>query len=414
MNPFFQRRSDDLLLALYVLQIIRFLRLPGALDNIRALTEQTIGMGANITFVPVTSTMMAYVRIYWQGTCLICMDGATRLQQYQSLAASYASPGSDRRYGYASDYLMQLASVVLADAVGSTYLPAPRVILAGQSLGGAVMVALGAGIKSQYDDLSISVLTFGSPRSGGYELARTYSVIDITRYMNNDDPVPLIPPRGNTSRISLATVPPSALLQWNRMDHTRGGVLLFEDGSTVPADLPSDDLVPFDKDIVSWLASMVQGESNPHSVPTYAWRIRAAMALNPQAPRPVVTEPDPEPRNHTTGREMAAMIQEVTKPIRAQGDVQAGTPVHIPREKAFRPVKRGSVWVCLFNERVVGIGPKERRARSMARNGNRLLRAMQPMSVVEVDAMLGAWDQYFGAASDPTKGFEPVMETKIG
>lgn len=70
--------------------------------------------------------------------------------------------------------------------------PGYQTVLTGHSLGGAVAAVMSLHLEAR--GYSVRAQTFGQPKVTNIEGARMYASINLTRFVNNRDPVPLVPP----------------------------------------------------------------------------------------------------------------------------------------------------------------------------------------------------------------------------
>lgn len=373
-----------------------------------------LGMAPNgFHFIPRTPERMDCYIGFYPGITLVLMDGGTRVAQYAKLEQSYGRAYTSAFAPDTTDYLQVCAHDVLTYLRNSGRLPGTRLVCAGHSLGGAVLLALVAGIALEHPTVETSLLTFGSPRTGGPGLVALMNNRDVTRYMNREDPVPLIPPRGNTAPLLTYVVPADQLLWWNRLEHVRGGLELRANGDQIPRELPSGAIVQPQQSLVAWLTAMATGQNNPHSMSTYIARLEALIIAQGPAPLPPLAGALAEGRGHSTlaeiNRDKEAAVARVAEISRHQSQ----TPIRIPASYVFSAVQQGGTWIVMMNDQVIALGPSKGKAKKLASAGNRFIRQMLREGAVDPVAIVTGFEQFMDAAQYDVNGITPLLNTRL-
>jgi len=87
--------------------------------------------------------------------------------------------------------------------------------------------------------------------------------------------------------------------------------------------------------------------------------------------------------------------------------------VGIPEGQAFTARRNGASWAVYLRGEYFATGPTRRRARHLASVGNIFLRHLQPIGIVDTNALSSALDLYLADATDPTSAFKPTMRTNL-
>jgi hypothetical protein len=360
-------------------------------------------------FSPATNSFPAAYMALDANHGLFIGGGTENYEQGRALMEGYTRQIGSGGLGNVNSFLATMANGLLNQTIFQNLIRMPTVVYAGHSLGGAlavVLAAIGNRVSPQGEQTCI---TFGAPRSGGIAFDRQTHVPHITRWMNSDDPVPLVPP-------TVSQCPPLALV--TTLDHLRdfadqrhleGGQQLNPDGTLTETILPTVASISPTTDLAAWLVSLYRGTTSPHQTPEYRRRLALIPRL-PNLPGRIVfqeapAEVAPPIRPAELNREVAVVRQNVN----VIGEAQSAGPVILPPLQIFRAVKIGKTWYTVFGNTVFAIGPRRRKAGLLAQAGNAFLRRLQRQSQVDPISLENAWDAYLIAAADPASGIRPTL-----
>jgi hypothetical protein len=229
--------------------------------------------------------------------------------------------------------------------------------------------------------------------------------------MNNDDPIPLLPPKS----FPLATIAtlgnPLLLRRYLQFSHARGGVLLSLNGRATAGTLPPLGVLPLIAALGGFMHSQCTLATTPHNLAQYRSRLALHKSLNPLPSEDDVRGGSWEGPDVPSRVEINQQAAAATRSIFATGARQNEQPVAIPSQNSFRAFRLGHVWQVQFNNAVVAVGPTKKRARALANAGNAMLRQLQISAVVDTVAILNMFELYLQLSADPTEGFVPVLNT---
>jgi len=169
-----------------------------------------------------------------------------------------------------------------------SFLRGKPVVLYGHSGGAVVVEALARIIHDASPGRVREVQTMGSPKPA--QAGGCVAGIDVglrRRYMNVDDPVPMLP---NTYYADAAMV-----IFGNQFDrrqqfnwvHADSGLLVYSSGRITPHGEPQARYPYSTGDVAAWLASVENGEpSHPHNALIYAARLEANLQDSEREPFP--------------------------------------------------------------------------------------------------------------------------------
>lgn len=281
--------------------------------------------------------------------------------------------------------------------------------IAGYSAGGSIAEYYAAQFVNALGIQPVRI-SFGAPKAGGVNfygpLANTNFAL---RWMNSDDPVPLIPPYQFPANSVYALGNPVWMTRAASYIHGSSGVSVNADGTYTTNAIPTQASFNPSVSIASWMFGLDGAPTGSHSLVEYARRIQLLIASFRQNQPQRVNEGPVEEPNPVGRREANAQAEEMASVIFATGAAQNAQPVTIPSGQPFFAFRTGRIWQVGFGSSVVAIGPTKKRARAMANAGNAMLRHLQSQGVVDPNAVLDRLNEYLQLASSPTGGFTPVM-----
>jgi len=287
--------------------------------------------------------------------------------------------------------------------------PANRVFFVGHSLGGVIAQAAAAMWKRSRPSNAVLSVTFGSPRVGDRRFASTQSQNSNTRWMNDDDPVPLLPPSIPASISYAVGLGNEVIGRWEQFIHGGGGVILDSNGNPAPGELPPLGHIAGGASLANWVLKTAQAGSSAHQMSAYYDRLnqlvnRVAPAM-PASVREAPAEPSRTNDRHTHNAQTDAFIATIVH----TGALQQNGPLIVPLDRPFKTIKFDGLWWVTFGGQLVAVGPTRKRAGRMAVLGNDFLRRIQRQAGVDTVALKQLFGEYLDAASIPDNGFSPVI-----
>ena len=336
--------------------------------------------------------------------------GTQNFIQGTTLLDGYTNYAGQDDVGDANTYIKQCVNLVInLPGFGPYFVAGKTFALGGHSLGGAIALVMGLAMFNLAGN-HVKVTTFGSPRSGGPRFVQRADAMDIARWMNAEDPVPLVPPTVGQAPL-LATVTSIAQLRiYANQRHTDGGLVLDSEGNLSAAEIPPAAAIAPTTNLAAWLQSLATASTSAHNVPFYRVRLAlyAAMVTNPRQLAPEGGPPEIEPLANRA--EIAAEVRVAKSSIIGMGVTQAVGPVVIPRTQLFSTGKFGRTWYVTFGGVAIAVGPRRKKAGLMAQAGNLFLRRLQREAYVDPVVFIGQFQAYLEAAADPTSGIKPTLQ----
>lgn len=400
-------------LALFHARCLMQLRSLNPQANIDAILKTELTNGFQSTYYPPTVNTVGMYFGGDNGRKICYLDGVVSIAQANNLMGGYLPLGglqinpNDNLWIQANilTYKQQMA----AGHLGLT----EYVDYVGYSAGGAVATALMFEESLNQSIVKRKLFTFGAPRAGGSAVRDALATAPIRRYMNDDDPIPLIPPRIQDAPLIAALISPLIWNAYSNTVHTQGGVEITSTPSLSPKDLPSKASVDAIGSLANWFFSEENDPANPHAMATYVDRLQRFLAPLPPGPAPVAPEAPAEKPQTVKRKEVARAQDRVVTAIANQQHAQFNVNEVIPDAVLFLPVRQGRVWAVQFGEKFVAQGVNEKTCRHLCRAGNDFFRSLPKQGIVDITSILEQVEKYFAFATDPSTGFAPQIQTTL-
>jgi hypothetical protein len=284
-----------------------------------------------------------------------------------------------------------------------------NIYLTGYSAGGAIACYMSTLFPSELPRQAIYVSTFGSPKPGGRDFAASVNGYTIARWMNFDDPVPLVPPTlGAWVRITagISVAQNRTLASYRQTD---GGLNVTDAAVITPAVGPSAvNLQPSDA-VGRWLNALQTLPSSGHSLNQYLARINLAVTNRTVPASGGFTGGDDDPTPEPTRRQVIKVYDAAQAGVIAFAQPGGEAQVVIPQGQSFYAQRDGRIWNVYFGGQQVASAPFKKRAHHLARVGNDFLKSLQIEGQVRTDTLAGLFQLYLDEASKGGNGFDPPM-----
>lgn len=285
-----------------------------------------------------------------------------------------------------------------------------RVFWVGHSYGGALAQAAAAKYKSLRPSIATLSVSYGAPRVGDHRFAVLQRQNSNTRWMNDDDGIPLLPPSIPPAILFAAGLGAEVIGRWEQFEHGGGGVVLDSAGNATAGELPPRGVLQTGANLVSTIFKMMTDPHSAHSMSTYYDRLNLlASRTNPPAHNPTPTaavEPDRRTHTHTQNQQMETFVDTIVH----TGLTQQNGPIVIPDDRHFKKVKFEGLWWVLFGDQLILVAPTRRRAGRFCVIGNDFLRRLHRMAGVDTESLKVLFGEYLAAAVVPDNGFVPTIK----
>ena len=339
----------------------------------------------------------------------VIVGGTDTVAQGNALMSGYSTGNPFMSAQDINSYLTNIAGTIAGQPDFSGVATAPVTYCVGHSLGGAVASVLALYVQGRNLQAIHNLITFGSPKVGTSQFGDTLTGTFVCRWMNDDDPVPLVPPTVAQAPLIATVTDIITLLAYNSMRQTQGGLQLDINGVVSTQTLPTAAVISPTTSLANWLVSLITSATSPHN--TVEYRRRLSLNVTPAQVLAVRTRRrgNEEPPDPTTRAAINAEVSPKVRTILGQGAAQNLIAVQIPEADAFRSLKLSGIWYVSFRGTVVCIGGTRRKASKLARLGNQFLGHLIKQANVDPNALSSEFSSWFSDAADPTSGIKPTM-----
>lgn len=307
-------------------------------------------------------------RIWFNNDSVIVLAlGALTYSAAQDVVSGYlAGPSGTNPQGFNSSAQI-IANYVFNNAIVGVLTGRKRMFFFGHSFGGVVMLALAAIVSGQAGPPNISVITYGSPRSGNRNAQLALGSVDSWRWTAFGDRVQFLPPNPMEAPIINAVLGRSASLTCQQFGHLTNTSLIYSDGAFET--VLTEPLVTLftDVSLVNFAVNSESATAVEHAIINYERSLsiaynNAARALLPMAlpvPGPVMGPrvPPPMPNN-------APLDPEI---LGAAVSAQPPNPNYDVSELPYYHEKDGGQWWVKSDDLPITVCKTAKQARALAR-----------------------------------------------
>lgn len=341
----------------------------------------------------------------------LLVDGSTTFQQVQNQIAGYLQSNGERNVQPYSLAITNACDSIIATLQTKTTGPIAFQYFAGYSFGGAIVEQYMSQLRFRGSDGPIAEVTsFGAPRvAGTEECTRCRTGTRIQRWMNDDDPVPLYPPRPQDYPPIAALIGFDSAVRFASFCHPTGGVSISQQGLPIAADVPEAATFSPIGGLANWLWSLDTGGSVAHSLDEYDRRMVLLSGVG--RPGHEIPQGPVEMPVSTDRRQVSRAERATVQAIAAQAQVQNTPSVVIPTALDITAARVGRIWGVYFGDTQICTSGSKRAARATARAARAFLNELQHQAVVEPSALVQQLTIFLALASSPGSGFVPTMAT---
>jgi len=405
----FDQDSASPALALFCARQLAYMQAGGTGTQVGVNISEESGMGVTTREFISTASRPRWVYVENESFGVALILGTDNMFQAANIVSAWSlripndtTPGLPQYFNDQAFAMRQLMGGVQSRN-------AQRVYFVGHSLGGALAEAMAVQEYNSRFRASVLSTTFGSPRVGDIRFRDALARNSNTRWMNDADPVPLLPPEVPDSIQFAAGLGIEVIDRWSRFLHGGGGIVLDDQGRTTAQVIPPLGLVRGGASLAAFLLKAATDQSSIHSLTYYVDRLQMLVANTTPPQRARVVESPIEPTHNTHRGSANAAIDQWRDTIVHTGAQQNASALTVPDDRQFRTVKFDGFWWVTFGGALVAVGPTRKRAGAMATRGNEFLRRLQRMAGVDINALKFLFPIYLDAASTPNNGFKPVI-----
>lgn len=327
------------------------------------------------------------IKIELQEGTLILIQGVKRETTALRLMQAYGERPRQQRPAGINAQVLRAVDDMYNDLIVNNFGTRANILIAGHSYGGAVAVALASEIKFRSPLKNVRVVTFGAPKPGNQRYAQDNQTLQVQRYWNVDDPVPMIAPTRSQARAAHAMLPHGVSSYWHDASQVGNGIEVWASGNAFRGGVIATNLFETEINLIGWATGVLVRPVQNHSIHEYYLRLVRANAQGIsigtdrpgtvyRARRSDQSEPQPVP-------------EEVPAVVAAVAAVQVAVEAErtVPMPATFVADQRAGRWGVYRGAELVTFAATSTRARSIARTGNSILRDMQARGTVNEEAV---------------------------
>jgi hypothetical protein len=389
------------------------------LDNVKTTPEEFYMKAAfDVPFVSahIELTSGDAIRVVWarcgDSLCVV-LGGARNARACTSVFEGWKSPQDPVLIDGTHAWFDSQANEIITRIITPNLPGCADLHIVGYSAGGCIGEYIALKIGAVKPTFPIYLQLFGSPKSMSYALSYK-AIILCARYQCwylSDDPIPTLPVQSDTDSRVAWVIGSRHVRRWDSFWRAVKGAEL-QGVNTWGLSIGGSQAAAFSlSNIVSFYLQQNVDRSSPHHVETYNSRFAAALAVVPvPVQQPDVPSPAPRLPSVTIATQQEAAVERVFNQIQHEQIVR---PVDVPPRFRVLAVRRGKIWSVEFAGQQVGISPSKKHARQTARTLNAFLDSYLTIAVADPAAMLDQLNGFFQAASDPSSGVVPTMNTTV-
>lgn len=389
------------------------MQLPTGKAGVDSLVSADGGALIKSVLTPADNDMVAWYAAETADTVVIAIAGSSQLSHASATMSGYAGRITDSRSNPQNSYFEARAEALINTLAALGYPTGKRWVLTGHSLGGALCEIITVDrVASGYRNLT-TVCTFGACKPTDTEGARHLAIESRCRWMNTDDPVPLVCPTTEDTLSILLAYSWWTCQRFGNFVHGPDGIGLSPQAVLSPAILPVDALMNASGSLAGWLLAVDGSSSSAHHLTTYLARLSLWIAAHPAPTTLPAAGPAEAPQGSGTRRLLTRQEQQLATNITAFQQRQNQGEVAVPPTQLFRVRRLGRIFTVTFGEEVIAVNGNRRGAHQLARTFNAAFRSLQHQAVVDTTNLQQQLAEYLGLAVDAGSGFLPTMNTTL-
>ncbi len=328
------------------------------------------------------------MRIALQEGDLILFQGVKQTGTAAKLVRAYGNPGSAPHERGVNTHIVRAVNEVWEPLYQSFGAFRPNVLLSGHSFGGACAQVMAASIKRIYPNVNVRAIVFGPPRPGNAVFRDTNRSLDCVRYWNYGDPIGRIPPHSDEAAFGHVMLGRDVSRHFNSYVHAGRSVMVDREGYTwEQSEPPINSTLNVERNLFGWATGLIERPVEDHSINQYARNLLAASLRNESwhrgPPGATVRARRDAPLPHPAAlAEVPALVAEVAA-VQAARLAERSLPIH----GVFEAHNIEGEWAVYRGAEFVTFAANRTRARRLADQGNRMVRAGAARGINNSDAV---------------------------
>lgn len=384
-----------------------------ALDAVATDLGTAFGLQVTGTYTPRTDSRPAW-GVWSVGEWIWAfIEGCSTLGHGLATAAGYTGTPVPSNRPARNDYLFDIAARVATEIRTRPGYQTARIRFVGHSLGGGVAEAAALTIKPEVTVGRCAVITFGAPKFGNLSDCEAVSAFTHARWMNEDDPVPLVfpTPRDNPA-IALAFGVPQ-LVRIGVFTQPAGGLEITAAGRIRGNTYPQAAAVDAVTNIAAWLVNIDREVNTPHDLPEYIHRFNLFLyggVLPSEQPRASMHIERPEEADRRTVTHHQGQI---IRQVRDQEQEQRAAKLRIPPRQLVTVRRSFGLYIVRWGDNVLSVVTRKKTALRCKNVCNAFLNTLLRMGIVEPDTVLSQMREFMQQAQTPASGITPQLKTSL-
>lgn len=403
----------DVALAAFHVSVLQQFRALNPSVNQDAILRPQFSTSFTYYRVPATGGILQWCIAGDQLRKIIYIDGCSIASQAVALIDGYDNGFGPTNTNGVNVWAREQAAAILSYTEGAGVFQPENLDVVGYSAGGVVGTYIVRQLKTANTLKKLRLITFGSPRAVNANDLGVWSSVPRTRWMNDNDPIPLVPPRVEDAPILLPLLGLITALRYASYVHSSGGISVNPDGVPTDAELPAVASMSVVTSLASWYFGQEGDPNNAHGLTNYRTRFEKILAApghtTNQGPEGGNVEPPANANRRVHNRAENTVVTQIND----ASERQNATPVEISPTVLFKAVKLGRVWSVAFGDKIAIYAGNKKRAYHVARAGNDFLRSMPKQAVVDPEAIISQMTDFFNAAVQVGGPVSPPISTSL-
>jgi hypothetical protein len=344
---------------------------------------------------------------------IIYIDGCSLSSHAVNLIDGYNNgfgpTGTDGFNQWAQDSALAILSYTESNAV---FQP-ENLDVVGYSAGAVVASYLVRELKRRGTLKKLRITTLGAPRAMSAPNLPVWSSVPETRWMCDNDPIPLVPPRIEDAPVLVPLLGLLTTLRYSSYVHAGGGLSINAASVITDSVLPTAAAMSPGTSLATWYFGQEDDPASGHGLTQYQNRFAALLALPSHGAGAGNAGSGQEPGATTNRRQITRSEAVVVNQVAAASERQNATPTAVSATVLFKAVKLGKIWSVAFGPSIIVYAGNRKRAFHLARAGNDFLKSMPKQAFVDPENILAEMTNFFNAAVQVGGPVSPPISTSL-
>lgn len=337
----------------------------------------------------------------------ILIDGTRTVLQAGAQFESALQPLVQERVG-AVDRLTWNSALSIFNVIDkASWSLGQSVAIGGFSYGAGIAEILGVLIHLSWPSLRIRTLAVGAPRVGDSSFCALSVSTNLTRLMSGGDPVPFFPPKLEEAPLGVVALQSQGSYNFQTRQQPSGGLVVFEDGSLVSANMPPYVLPIKDVYLLQWLTATAASQFTEHSLSHYlSLMVRCATRYEGRLEEKVSVSPFAAYPALTLGA-FAAGVAAFISTTAAKAVKESNGMAYVPTQYRAMVNKVGTSYTVTWMNLLIAGPLTQSQCRTVAKYLNKWIRTMQERGPIVQAQLVAAINAFAAISQSGAAGFDP-------